>query len=271
MARYQDKVVIVTGGSKGIGEGCVRVFVANGAKVVLCARGESEGTKLVEELNAKGPGESFFIKCDMSSEDDIKNLIDKTIEKYGRLDCLINNAGTHPFFTLIDDFSVQDFKDLLNINLVSYFAASKYALPHLRKTKGNIINVSSLVGHIGQPGATTYVATKGGISAFTRALAIDEAKHEVRVNTLSPGNVWTPLWETCANASEDPKEVVESGNDAQLLGRMGTIEEMGQICLFLASEGTFCTGIDILGSGGAELSYGYKNQVKNSGSKSFIN
>lgn len=271
MGRYQDKVVIVTGGSKGIGEGCVRVFVEAGAKVSFCARGEADGLKLQQELNAKGPGECFFIKCDMSDENEIRQMIERTIDKYGRLDCLINNAGWHPDVSTIDDFSVQDFKDLLNLNLVSYFTASKYALPELRKTKGNIINVSSLVGQIGQPGATTYVATKGGISAFTRALAIDEARYEVRVNTLSPGNVWTPLWEGCANACDDPARVVEAGNDAQLIGRMGTIEEMGQVCLFLAAEGTFCTGIDLLASGGAELSYGIKNQIKSAGSKSFIN
>ncbi|XP_015763800.1 PREDICTED: 17-beta-hydroxysteroid dehydrogenase 14-like [Acropora digitifera] len=158
--RYLGKVTIVTGGSKGIGEGIVREFVKAGAKVVFCARGVDEGKKLEKELNNTGPGEAFYIKCDVSKEDEIKNLVDKTVEKYGCIDCLINNAGWHPPERTIDDTSVQDFKDLLNLNLVNYFIFCKFALPHLRKTKGNIINLSSLVAKIGQPGAVSYVASK---------------------------------------------------------------------------------------------------------------
>lgn len=260
--KYAGKVTIVTGGSKGIGEGCVRVFVANGSKVVFCARGEEAGRKLQTELNSKGPGECFFVKCDVTKEEELKKLVDFTVAKYGQIDCLINNAGWHPDHRPIDDFSVQEFKDLLNFNLVSYFAASKFALPHLRKTRGNIINMTSLVAQIGQAGATTYVATKGGISSFTKALAIDEAQHAVRVNCISPGNIWTPLWETNANMASDPTKVIEGGEDAQLLGRMGTIAESGLAALYLAADATFCTGIDLPLSGGAELSYGFKNRIK---------
>ena len=94
--RYADKVVIITGGSKGIGEGCVRVFVEAGSKVVFCARGESEGTTLAAELNERGPGEAYFIRCDVSKAEEIQNLIDAAVARYGRIDCLINNAGWHP-------------------------------------------------------------------------------------------------------------------------------------------------------------------------------
>jgi len=260
--RYKDKVTIVTGGTKGIGEGCVRVFVRNGSRVVFCARGEADGLKLQEELNNQGPGEALFVKCDVTNEDDIKNLINVTVEKFGQIDCLINNAGWHPPFQPIDDFSGDDFKDLFNLNVVSYFLASKYALPHLRKTRGNIINDSSLVGMIGQQGAVTYCATKGAISGMSRALAIDEAKYGVRVNTFSPGNIWTPMWESGARQSGDPEGARLAGEDAQLLGRFGTIEESGELCLFLAAEGTFCTGIDVPLSGGAELNYGAKNRTR---------
>ncbi|XP_067655897.1 17-beta-hydroxysteroid dehydrogenase 14-like [Haliotis asinina] len=263
--RYKDKVTIVTGGSKGIGKGCVEVFVKNGSKVVFCSRGESEGKQLEQELNALGPGEAYFVPCDVSKEDDIKNLIDKTVEKYGRIDCLINNAGSHPPFHTIDEFSADDFRSLLNLNLVSYFLTAKYALPYLRKTEGNIINDSSLVGQIGQTGAVTYVATKGGITSMTKALAVDESKYNVRVNSISPGNVWTPLWENAANNEKDTQGCIKGGADAQLLGRFGTIEECGQACLFLAAEGTFCTGIDLNLSGGAELNYGFKNMRERTG------
>jgi NAD(P)-dependent dehydrogenase (short-subunit alcohol dehydrogenase family) len=258
--RYQDKVVIVTGGTKGIGEGCVRVFVDAGSKVVFCARDEKAGAALAAELSAKGPGHAHFVRCDVSKVDELRALVDETVERFGRIDCLINNAGWHPPHKPIDDFSIEEFRCLLDLNLVSMFAACKFALPHLRKTKGNIINMSSLVGSMGQLHATTYVATKGAITAFTKALAIDEAAHDVRANSVSPGNVYTPLWQEAIDAAPDPAKCRADGDAAQLLGRMGTIEETGRLCLFLAAEATFTTGVDHIQSGGAELGYGRKTR-----------
>jgi NAD(P)-dependent dehydrogenase (short-subunit alcohol dehydrogenase family) len=258
--RYANKVVIVTGGSKGIGEGCVRVFVEAGSEVVFCSRGQKAGEALAREVSAKGPGEAWFVPCDVSKVEEIRALIDKTVERHGRIDCLINNAGWHPPHKPIDDFSVEEFRELLDLNLVSIFAACKFALPHLRKTKGNIINMSSLVGIMGQIHATTYVATKGAITAFTKALAVDEAAHDVRVNSVSPGNIYTPLWQEAIDAAPDPARCRADGDAAQLLGRMGTIEETGRLCLFLAAEATFTTGVDHIQSGGAELAYGRKTR-----------
>jgi NAD(P)-dependent dehydrogenase (short-subunit alcohol dehydrogenase family) len=260
---YRDKVVIVTGGTKGIGEGCVRVFVDGGAYVVFCARRQDEGDKLAAELNALGRGKARFVKCDVSKTDEINNLIDETVRTFGRIDCLINNAGWHPPHKTIDDFSIEEFRELLDLNLISIFAACKFALPQLRKTKGNIINMSSLVGAMGQLHATTYVATKGAITAFTKALAIDEAEHGVRVNSVSPGNIYTPLWQRAIDESDDPVKTRTDGDTAQLVGRMGTIEEAGRLCLFIAAEATFTTGVDHIISGGAELGYGRKSRSTN--------
>ncbi len=257
---YKDKVVLVTGASKGIGEGCVRVFVEAGAKVVFCARGERAGRALETNVNARGPGSALFLPCDVSKVDQVTGVVDETVNRYKRLDCLINNAGWHPPHKPIDDYNVQEFRDLLELNLVSMFVACQRALPQLRKTKGNIINMSSLVGSMGQLHATTYVATKGAITAFTKALAVDEAAHDVRVNAVSPGNVWTPLWQEAVDLAPDPKTCKADGEAAQLLGRMGTIEEAGKLCLFLASEATFTTGVDHVLSGGAELAYGRKTR-----------
>lgn len=257
---YTNKVVIITGGSQGIGEGCARIFVAAGAKVVFCSRTERSGQALASELNHHGPGEAHFIRCDVSRVEEIQPLIEVTVARYGQLDCLINNAGWHPPHKPIDDFSVQDFRDLLELNLVSIFAACKFALPHLRRTQGNIINMSSLVGSMGQLHATTYVATKGAITAFTKALAIDEAPYGVRVNSVSPGNIYTPLWQEAIDAAPDPEKCRADGEAAQVLGRMGTIEEAGKLCLFIASEASFTTGVDHIISGGAELGYGRKKQ-----------
>jgi NAD(P)-dependent dehydrogenase (short-subunit alcohol dehydrogenase family) len=257
---YTDKVVIITGGSKGIGRGCVEAFVGAGAKVVFCARKLDEGEALAAELNSNGPGDATFIACDVSKTFELKGLIQSTIAKYGQLDCLINNAGWHPPHKPIDDFSVQEFRDLIDLNLVSIFAACKFAVPYLRRTQGNIFNLSSLVGTMGQHHATTYVATKGAITAFTKALAIDEAEHGVRVNSVSPGNVYTPLWQEAIDAAANPDQCRLDGEHAQPLGRMGTIEEVGKLCLFIASEATFTTGVDHIISGGAELGYGKKTR-----------
>src|SRR5438128_9099959 len=169
--RYADKVVIVTGGSSGIGKGCAHEFVKAGAKVVVCCNDEDEGAAVATSLRtiARAPAEASFIYCDVRKNEDIQNLIETTISSYGKIDCLINNAGWHPPHKPIDEFSVEEFRDLINLNLVSVFNACRLALPHLRRTGGNVINVSSLVAQIGQRHATTYAATKGAVTAFTKA------------------------------------------------------------------------------------------------------
>lgn len=258
--RYDGKVTIVTGGTHGIGEGCVRVFADAGAQVVFCGRGSKDGRDLERKVQAGG-GTAHFVRCDVSREKEVRALVDGTMARFGRIDCLINNAGSHPPHRPIDDFTAEDFRELIELNLVSMFVACQQALPYLRKTRGTVINMSSLVGTMGQLHATTYVATKGAITAFSKALAIDEAAHGVRVNSVSPGNIWTPLWKQAIDASPNKAKARAEGEAAQLVGRMGTIEEAGRLCLFLAAEATFTTGVDHILSGGAELGYGRKSRV----------
>jgi NAD(P)-dependent dehydrogenase (short-subunit alcohol dehydrogenase family) len=262
-SRYADRVVIVTGGSSGIGRGCAQEFVRAGAKVVICCNDEEEGAGVARDLQelarAEASGEAYFVYCDVRREEDVRRLVETSVERFGRLDCLINNAGWHPPHKPIDDFSAEEFRALLELNLVSVFTACKFALPHLRLARGNIINMSSLVAQIGQRGATTYVATKGALTAFTKALALDEAPRGVRVNSVSPGNIFTPLWQEAADAAPDPRRFLAEGEAAQALGRLGTAEEVGRLCLFIAAEATFTTGADHIISGGAELGYGDKN------------
>uniref|UniRef100_A0A3B3CEE9 Hydroxysteroid (17-beta) dehydrogenase 14 n=1 Tax=Oryzias melastigma TaxID=30732 RepID=A0A3B3CEE9_ORYME len=281
--RYLHKVVVVTGGSRGIGRGITEAFVKNGAKVVFCAK--EAGETVEAELNRTGPGSCKFVRCDVSKEEDIKRLISSTVELHGHIDCLVNNAGWHPPHKPTDDTTAEEFRDLLNLNLISYFLAAKFALPYLRQRQGNIINISSLVGSIGQKDAVTYVATKvskygkmrlcsptapvmrrflhkGAIISMTKAMAVDESQYHVRVNCISPGNVMTPLWEELAAQTADAAAAVKMGENAQLLGRMGTEAECGLAALYLAADATFCTGIDLLLSGGAELNYGFKSQIQ---------
>lgn len=260
--RFTDPYVcIVTGGTSGIGEGCVRRFAAEGASVAFCAPGPNDGKALEAELNGSSPGKALYIACDMTRPEQVENLIARTVERFRRIDCLINNAGWHPPYKPIDDFSIEEFRALLDLNLVGVFAACKYALPQLRKTRGCIINIASLVAVIGQLHATTYVATKGAVTALTKALAIDEAVHGVRANSISPGNIYTPLWQQGMDASPDPAKTLEEGKAAQLLGRLGTTEEAAKLCVFLAAEATFTTGVDHYLTGGAELNYGRKTRI----------
>src|SRR4051794_35954276 len=129
--RYADKVVIVTGGSSGIGKGCAYEFVRAGARVVICCNDEVEGSAVAGALqdlaHEVGAGEAVFVSCDVRKNEDIRDLVDATVSRYGRIDCLVNNAGWHPPHRAIDDFSVEDFRDLLELNLVSVFAACKLA------------------------------------------------------------------------------------------------------------------------------------------------
>ncbi|XP_074793922.1 L-fucose dehydrogenase-like isoform X3 [Natator depressus] len=227
--RYPGKVAIVTGGSRGIGEAIVREFVRQGAHVVFCAP-EAEGAagraleQVLRELG--GPGEPHFQPCDITSEQDIQALIAVTWQRYGRIDCLVNNAGRHPPEEQIDEVTSQHFRELLEVNLVGYF-----------------------------------LTAKGAVTAMTKAMAVDESRYGVRVNSISPGNIWTPMWEETAGQTANPEATIQAGKDAQLLGRMGTVEECALAAMYLAADGTFCTGIDLLLSGGAELAYGPKSRL----------
>jgi NAD(P)-dependent dehydrogenase (short-subunit alcohol dehydrogenase family) len=231
--------------------------------VLICDRDVDTGTQLAARLTAEGPGACHFETCDVRAPEQIQSVVEATVSRHGRLDCLVNNAGWHPPSLPIDDFSIGDFKDLLQLNLVSCFAGCKFALPHLRKTRGSIINISSLVAILGQEYASTYSATKGAISSLTKALAIDEARHGVRVNAILPGCINTPLGRSFLALAKDPQAAEAYLQTIQCLGRVGTIDEAGQACLFLASDAaSFITGVELILSGGAELGYGPKVGVQ---------
>jgi len=252
------KIALITGGTRGIGEGCARVFMAAGYSVTICARHREAGEQLAAELTKAGPGRCRFEVCDVTQPEAIRGLIDKTVDVHGRLDCLLNNAGFHPDHRPIDGFSVEEFEELLRLNLVSYFAACKYALPYLRKTRGSIINIGSLVGNIGQEWASTYVATKGAITSMTKALAIDEMRNGVRVNAVLPGVIHVLASDLRTPAMQ------ETTRSWQWAGREGEPEDVGHACLFLAGEeARFITGIELVVSGGAELGYGIKKPEPN--------
>lgn len=256
--KLAGKVTIITGGTKGIGLGCARIFGKYGARVIIAARGPEDGKQAEQELIAAGT-EALFVPCDVTREADMKGVIDSAIDRWGQLDCIVNNAGWHPPAISIEEISVADFESLLRLNLTSTFMGCKFAIEHLRKTKGNIINMSSEVAVIGQSSAASYVATKAGQLGLTRALAIDLAPAGVRVNAVCPAGVMTPLMREWASTEYDPDTALENVDHMHALGRMATIEEMGEVCAFLASdEASFMTGQTVCPDGGAALGYGNK-------------
>jgi L-fucose dehydrogenase len=259
---YKEKVVIITGGAKGIGEGCARVFVDAGAHVVILDIDNDAGTKLQIELNQKGPGSCLFIKGDASKSQDLKRLIDETIKNYHALDCLINNAGVHPPIKSITEFTENEFIDLLKINVVGPFLACQLALPHLQKSGGSIINMGSLVSKIGQEGATIYAASKGALEGFTKAFAIELGHTEVQINIILPSNILTASRKEGVAQLSGSAEYWDRWIDSnQLNGKSGTPEEVGQLCLCLAAKIlSFMHGASINYSYGAELGYGPKHQ-----------
>ncbi len=254
--RFQNRTVIVTGGSLGIGAGCVRVFAHEGANVSILDINEKAGLKLAEELNATGPGRVHVIQCDVSRPQQIQAAVEETVNRFGRLDCLINNAGVHPPATSIDDTSIEDLERLFQVNFVSTYAAAKFAVPFLRKTKGTIVNMSSMTAVLGQHHSSAYAATKGAQLSLTKALALELGVDGIRVNAVLPSNVDTPLMREWAATLPDPESALKRVAELQVFGRMAVPEEIGRVCLFLATDdSSFITGQGIEVEGGSSLDY----------------
>ena len=254
--RFASRTVIVTGGSYGIGEGCCRVFHAEGANVAILSRGAAPGETLAAALNTSRPGSARFYACDVSDMGQLEGAIGRVAADFGRIDCLINNAGSHPPATKLADTSLEDMETLMRVNYLSTFAACKFALPHLTKTRGTIVNMSSMVALVGQPESAAYCATKGAQLGLTKSLAVELGPVGIRVNAICPGNVDTPLMRNWAATLPDPASALDRVAKLQVFGRMATIEEIGRIALFLATEdSSFLTGQAIEAEGGACLDY----------------
>jgi NAD(P)-dependent dehydrogenase (short-subunit alcohol dehydrogenase family) len=247
--KLKDKVAVVTGAGLGIGKGVAHVFAQEGAKVVVINRSAKNGEETVAEIENAG-GQAIFAKCDVSNEDEVIAAIDKTIDTYGRLDILVNNAGIGVYKSILDTSS-EEWDQCLAVNLKGVFLCSKYSIPHMQKIgKGAIINMSSVHAHATANGVAPYCASKGAITALTRNMAIDYGP-VIRVNSIAPGWVWTPLIENLFQEYPDPQEMVRKVSERQVMKRMGTPEDIGQACAFLASdEASFITGTELFVDGG---------------------
>jgi NAD(P)-dependent dehydrogenase (short-subunit alcohol dehydrogenase family) len=252
--KLKDKIIIVTGGAKGIGYGCAKACAGHGATVVLADRDLAAAEETAGELPS-----ASAVRCDVTSEADMRSAIDGTAEKFGRLDCIVNNAGWHPPAMTIDETSIEDFESLLRLNLTSTFMGCKFAAPHLRKTGGSIVIIASAVGVFGQGEAVSYAATKAGQIGIIKALGLDMIKQGVRVNGICPSNVRTPLMEAWAATLHDPQAALKMVESTQPAGKMAEPQEIGELCAFLASdEASFIAGQAIIADAGASLGYGLK-------------
>ena len=250
----RGKVAVITGANTGIGLGCAKVFSEAGMNVVLAARRKEKGEAAAAELNAAGKGECTFFQCDVSDPDQVKALIDFAVEKYGRLDTMVNNAGYNPIHMDACDMSIESYQRVLATNLMGEFYGCKFATPHLRETKGSIINMSSILSKVGQEQTAGYSATKGGINSMTQTIAIEEARHGVRVNAICPGHIMTEIVYKEMERVADPEAYLDRCNHYSWLGRGGQPEEVGTAALFLASSwASYITGVTLNVSGGMEF------------------
>lgn len=250
----KGKVAIITGANTGIGFGCAKVFSEAGMNVVMAARRKEKGEAAAAELNAAGKGECTFFQCDVSDPDQVKALIDFAVEKYGRLDTMVNNAGYNAIHMDACDMSIESYQRVLATNLMGEFYGCKFAIPHLRKTKGSIINMSSILSKVGQEQTAGYSSTKGGINSMTQTIAIEEARHGVRVNAICPGHIMTEIVYKEMERVADPEAYLDRCNHYSWLGRGGQPEEVGTAALFLASSWAgYITGVTLNVSGGMEF------------------
>ncbi|HEX3799716.1 MAG TPA: SDR family oxidoreductase [Verrucomicrobiae bacterium] len=248
----QDKIIFLTGGSGGIGWDCARAYAAEGAKVAIAAHNADAVAKAAANL---GEGHLGLV-CDVSCDADVAAAIKETLTRYGKLDAVHNNAGiatpSKPIHTTTD----AEWDELFSINLKSILHTTRHAFSALVETKGCILNTSSLVGVIGQEIHAAYTATKGGMNALTKSMALDYTKYGIRVNAVCPAGAWTPMLRQWCTEQPDPRSTEQYLNEIHPLGYCPDGDAIADACVFLLSDkARFITGHLMHVSGGAELGY----------------
>lgn len=250
--RFAGKVVVVTGAGSGIGAAAARLFVAEGAAVVVVDRHQESVDDVVSGLASE---QALGMQADVSNLESVEALIDAVLARFGRIDVLVNNAGIHVAGSVLDS-SLDDWRRISSIDIDGVVFMSKTALPHLIKTRGTIVNTSSVSGLRADWGAAYYNAAKGAVSNLTRAMALDHGGAGVRVNAVAPGLVRTGL------TAYLPQEILDAFDRRNPLGRIAEPEEIAVVMLFLASdEASFVNGAIIPVDGGTSASNGQPSIV----------
>jgi NAD(P)-dependent dehydrogenase (short-subunit alcohol dehydrogenase family) len=239
----EEKVVIVTGAGKGIGKGIAHTFAKDGYIVVVSDINHEECLEVVKEIEALGQ-KAIAVKCDVSVKAEVENLIKATMEKFGRLNVLVNNAGIFPFVPFTE-MTEENWDKVIDVNLKSIFLCSQAAVKNM-KEGGKIVNISSIAGSVGFSGLTHYCASKGGVNGMIRALALELAEKKINVNNVAPGAIETP-GATGALDEEAKKQYIS----IIPAGRMGQPEDIANAVLFLASDkADYITGQTLVVDGG---------------------
>jgi NAD(P)-dependent dehydrogenase (short-subunit alcohol dehydrogenase family) len=247
--RLDGKVAIVTGAGAGIGEATALLFAREGASV-CCVDLAETGQKTAQKIKGSGV-KSLFVKADISKPEDAKRIVDKTIETFGKIDILFNNAGI-VVPGRIDNTSIEDWDKTMAVNVRGIFLLSKYAIPHLKKTNGTIVNTASSVAVKGVTDRAAYTASKGAVLSLTRAMAMDYVGDHIRVNSISPGTTDTPSFRGRVAQSENPEEARKQLIARQPMKRLGNPEEIADGVLFLVLN-EFCTGTNLTVDGGMTM------------------
>jgi len=247
MKRFEGKVVLVTGGSVGIGLATALAFAREGAKVVVSARREVEGIAAVKDIQAAG-GLANFVRADVALEADVVAMVAHTVKTFGKLDVVFNNAGVEGKLGPIETLGVADFDETFGINVRGTWLVMKHALPHLTATKGAIINNSSVAADLGMAGTTIYAASKGAITTLTRTAAIEFVKAGVRVNAVSPGPIQTDMGARFFGSLDNMRGFAKT---AVPLGVPGVPTDIAEAVLYLASpQASFVVGQTLTIDGG---------------------
>ena len=230
-----NKVFIVTGGAKGIGAAISKTIAAEGGIVVIAGRNKTDNQVIVDEI-IKAGGKASYITAELGAPETCSEVIDFAVEKYSRIDGLINNAGINDGVGL-EKGSPEKFFQSLQKNLSHYYNLAHFALPYLKKTKGNIVNIGSKVSVTGQGNTSGYAASKGAVNALTREWAVELLPYSIRVNTVLPAEVWTPLYENWIKTLPNPEEnLAQIVSKIPLEKRMTTSEEIADMTVFLLSN-----------------------------------
>lgn len=233
--QLKDKVIIVTGGAKGIGEGISKVLAAEGAIPVIMGRNEEDNLKTVAEIKAAGQ-QAGQVVAELTKPEACEQAVKAVIKQYGRIDGLVNNAGVNDGVGL-ENGSYDAFIASLHKNLVHYYLVAHYALPELKKSKGAIVNISSKTAETGQGGTSAYAASNGGRNALTREWAVELLPYGIRVNAIIVAECWTPLYERWISGLPNSQEKLASiVSKIPLENRMTTAEELGNTTAFLLSS-----------------------------------
>lgn len=247
--RFSGKVVLITGGTEGMGLATAELFLREGAKVVITGRSAEKGARALRKLRRYG--EVAFVRGDVSRARDARRMVDATVKLFGRLDVLFNNAGVY-LEKRAEDTTEEEWDRVIDINLKGTFLVSKYAVLHMKRQGGGvIINNSSDAGLIGNKSCPAYCASKGGITVMTKAMALDYAKDNIRVNCVNPAVIETPMLMREVKRAKDPRAYMRESRETQPMGRIGRPEEVAKAVLFLASEeASFVTGAALSVDGG---------------------